>query len=246
MAQSTTSDQGIVVLDRDLRVRFVNKKARELWRLKPEQCDNWPSFAHFLYDIAATGMLRRARGQARGLRAAALHDGAIRQPRAHGCCASGRPHHSRAMHRAPLRRTHADAHRRDGSGATRRLPRAAVDARSVDRAAQPPQLPRPCRGRMGALQSLSSAVLADRVRSRQPEGDQRRARPRSRRPGDPPDRAGMQRGEALLGRGGAARRRRVRHPHAGNDGRCRAQFCRPSAHEHRRASRCCRRTRGSP
>jgi diguanylate cyclase (GGDEF)-like protein len=49
-------DQGIVVLDRDLRVRFVNKKARELWRLKPEQCDNWPSFAHFLYDIAATGI----------------------------------------------------------------------------------------------------------------------------------------------------------------------------------------------
>jgi PAS domain-containing protein len=49
-------DQGIVILDRDLRVRFVNKKARELWRLKPEQCDHWPSFAHFLYDIAATGV----------------------------------------------------------------------------------------------------------------------------------------------------------------------------------------------
>lgn len=49
-------DQGVVIMNADLIVQFVNKRARDMWRLAPEQCDNKPTFAQFLYDIAATGI----------------------------------------------------------------------------------------------------------------------------------------------------------------------------------------------
>lgn len=49
-------DQGIVVIDRNLVVQFVNRKARVLWLLTPEQCDHRPTFGQFIYDIAATGI----------------------------------------------------------------------------------------------------------------------------------------------------------------------------------------------
>jgi diguanylate cyclase (GGDEF)-like protein len=49
-------EQGVVIMDADLIVRFVNKRARDLWRLTGEQCDHKPTFAQFLYDIAATGI----------------------------------------------------------------------------------------------------------------------------------------------------------------------------------------------
>ena len=49
-------DQGVVIMNADLIVQFVNRRARDMWRLSPEQCDNKPTFAQFLYDIAATGI----------------------------------------------------------------------------------------------------------------------------------------------------------------------------------------------
>ncbi len=49
------ANQGVVLIDADMVVRFVNAKARALWRLRPEQCDSNPSFSEFIYDIAAAG-----------------------------------------------------------------------------------------------------------------------------------------------------------------------------------------------
>ena len=49
------ADQGVVLIDADMVVRFVNAKARALWRLRPEQCDRDPLFSEFIYDVAAAG-----------------------------------------------------------------------------------------------------------------------------------------------------------------------------------------------
>lgn len=49
------ADYGVVLIDGDMVVRFVNAKARALWRLRPEQCDHSPPFSKFIYDIAAAG-----------------------------------------------------------------------------------------------------------------------------------------------------------------------------------------------
>ena len=49
-------DAGIIVMDPHLVVQFVNRKARVLWMLTPDQCDHKPTFGQFLYDIAATGI----------------------------------------------------------------------------------------------------------------------------------------------------------------------------------------------
>lgn len=49
------ADQGVVLIDSEMVVRFVNSKARALWRLRPEQCDSNPPFSEFIYNIAAAG-----------------------------------------------------------------------------------------------------------------------------------------------------------------------------------------------
>ena len=49
------ADQSIVLIDSQMCVRFVSLKARALWRLSIEQCESNPSFAEFIYDIAAAG-----------------------------------------------------------------------------------------------------------------------------------------------------------------------------------------------
>jgi diguanylate cyclase (GGDEF)-like protein len=46
---------GIVLIDPDLIVRFVNAKARDLWRLPPEQYDCNPPLSKYLFNIAAAG-----------------------------------------------------------------------------------------------------------------------------------------------------------------------------------------------
>ena len=49
------ADQGVVLIDPQMIVRFVSPKARSLWRLSPEQCDSDPPFSEFIYNIAAAG-----------------------------------------------------------------------------------------------------------------------------------------------------------------------------------------------
>jgi len=49
------ADQGIVLIDPEMLVRFVNAKARDLWQLRPEQCDCNPPFSEFIFNIAAAG-----------------------------------------------------------------------------------------------------------------------------------------------------------------------------------------------
>ena len=49
------ADHGVVLIDGDMVVRFVNAKARALLRLRMEQCNGNPPFSQFIYDIAAAG-----------------------------------------------------------------------------------------------------------------------------------------------------------------------------------------------
>ena len=49
------ADQSVVLIDRQMAVRFVSPKARALWRLSKEQCESNPPFAEFIYNIAAAG-----------------------------------------------------------------------------------------------------------------------------------------------------------------------------------------------
>lgn len=49
-------DQGIVIIDENLFVHFINHKARKLWKLTAEQCDHKPAYSRLIYDIASTGV----------------------------------------------------------------------------------------------------------------------------------------------------------------------------------------------
>ena len=48
-------DQGIVIIDPDLRVCLANAKARAIWGLRDEHCAGRPLFSEFIYNIAAAG-----------------------------------------------------------------------------------------------------------------------------------------------------------------------------------------------
>ena len=49
------ADQSVVLIDRQMIVRFVSPKARALWRLGKELCESNPPFAELIYNIAAAG-----------------------------------------------------------------------------------------------------------------------------------------------------------------------------------------------
>jgi diguanylate cyclase (GGDEF)-like protein len=49
------ADQGIVVIDEKMRVIFVNARARDIWKLRNDQCDRQPLFSDFIYNIATAG-----------------------------------------------------------------------------------------------------------------------------------------------------------------------------------------------
>ena len=49
-------DQGIVIIDENLVVQFINRTARKLWQLTAEQCDHKPAYSQLICDIAATGV----------------------------------------------------------------------------------------------------------------------------------------------------------------------------------------------
>ena len=48
-------DQGIVIIDRAMRVCLANAKARAIWQLRDEHCADRPLFSEFIYNIAAAG-----------------------------------------------------------------------------------------------------------------------------------------------------------------------------------------------
>ena len=49
------ADLGVELIDPDMVVRFMNAKARDLWRLRPEQYDCNPPFSEYVFNIAAAG-----------------------------------------------------------------------------------------------------------------------------------------------------------------------------------------------
>jgi diguanylate cyclase (GGDEF)-like protein len=49
-------DQGIVIIDENLFVHFINRNARKMWKLTAEQCDHKPAYSQLINDIAATGV----------------------------------------------------------------------------------------------------------------------------------------------------------------------------------------------
>jgi diguanylate cyclase (GGDEF)-like protein len=49
------ADQGFVVIDPAMRVIFVNARARDIWKLREDQCEGQPLFSEFIYNIAAGG-----------------------------------------------------------------------------------------------------------------------------------------------------------------------------------------------
>ena len=49
-------DHGIVIVDENLVVQFINRNARMLWKLTAEQCDHKPAYSQLICDIAASGV----------------------------------------------------------------------------------------------------------------------------------------------------------------------------------------------
>ncbi len=48
-------DFGIVLLDRDLRVRFINRRLGEIWKIEPALLETAPTFRELLMNVAALG-----------------------------------------------------------------------------------------------------------------------------------------------------------------------------------------------